>query len=313
MSASRWALPFVAGLALAGLPACISVSKTDPPPPVEPAGSSEFARLRSPGERVALREADPPGPAEPPRVLKTANEMPMIPVGTLNLEPLPPAKPQAAEAPLTAAVRAHLEGRPELALDHMKGFDPPTQEFLMRLLPAVVRASQLNLEKAGPHELAILLAQLESAAAGLSGKVPLMVDKACFCREVRTFGRYDPLPEGQAFKPGARAELYAEVRNVPCEPVTLPVDGDGFLTKLVCTLQVHDAAGTVIDLPDTNRKLVPIIREAKRDFTRSPVRDYYVRFGYPVPTKAGSYTVTFEVHDPATGRAVSRTMPFRVQ
>ena len=101
-------------------------------------------------------------------------------------------------------------------------------------------------------------------------------------------------------------------------PASTQADGDGFLTRLVCTLQVRDTAGAVVPLPDKSQKPVPTLHDDKRDFTRSPIRDYFLLFRFPVPLRPGPYTVTFEIQDPASdrpgsGRAVSRTMSFRVQ
>ena len=325
MAANRSVILLAGLLGLVSLPACLSIGYKEPLPAtvqVEPAVGSDFARLRSPGERVALRDADPTETPDPPRALPTNPGSPAV----LGTDFRPPAEPMPIpiptpiasgpppfDSPLVAAVRAYLDNRPDLALEYLKQFDPQNQELLLQLIPAIVKASQTNLEKAGPHDLAVLVSQLESAAAGLSGKVPLMVDKACFVRDIRAFGRYDPLPEGHVFKAQARAELYAEVRNVPTEPVTLPTGVGGFITKLICTLEVHDAAGNVVELPDETGKLVPIQKDTKRDFSRSPVRDYFLLFRFPVPSKPGTYKVTFGIHDPANGRAVSRIMAFRVQ
>jgi len=319
MAANRWVTLLAGFVGLASLPACLPMVHKGPLPSMaspEPAGSTEFARLRSPGERVPLHESDATEIPLKPKILVTTQDtakLPTIPIPTLT-EPMSLGPvPNPFEPPLVAAVRAYLENKPDQAIEHLKQFDPQNQELLLQLIPAIVKASQTNLERAGPHDLAVLVSQLELAAAGLSGKVPLMVDKACFVRDVRTFGRYDPLPEGHIFKPGARAELYAEVRNIPSEPVTLPVDGDGFLTKLICTLKVQDSAENVVDLPDKNRNPVPLLVEAKRDFSRSPIRDYFLLFRFPVPAKPGTYVLTFEVRDPATKRTVSQIKTFRVQ
>jgi hypothetical protein len=110
--------------------------------------------------------------------------------------------------------------------------------------------------------------------------------------------------------------VYAELKNVPSEPVETPA-GTGYVTNLVCTMQVRDAAGNVIEFtvpgPDNTRRTVPQYQETKKDFRRSPVRDYFMTFGFSVPARPGAYTVTIDVRDPANGRAVTRTMPFRVQ
>ena len=278
---------------------------------------SEFASLiRGPGEQMPV--ADPDAgvrhrestaaasvPAEPDAVRPDVPPVPAVP----RLQPVPLPDP-----PLVAAVRAYLDGHSEQAVEHLKPLDKANQELMLQLIPVVVRASQVDLVRAGPTELGMMAAPLEAAADTLSARAPLGLERAYFCRSVKDFGRYDPLPDRHPFRPWAAAELYVEVKNAPSEPVTAsPGEGDGYVAKLTWTLQVRDATGATVELPGPDRRPVPIQSGVKRDFTRSPVRDYFLLFRFPVPGKAGSYAVSIEVRDPATGRAVSRTIPLRVQ
>ena len=54
-------------------------------------------------------------------------------------------------------------------------------------------------------------------------------------------------------------------------------------------------------------------RFERTDFSRSPVRDYFLKYRFPVPPLPGAYTVTVEVRD-ATGQRTARSRPveFRV-
>ena len=241
-----------------------------------------------------------------------------MPIGAEVSTPtvLPPTVTASKSAPadpmLVGVVRAFLDNRPDLAKKQLEGLDGPNQELMLQLIPALVRASQTNLAQPNT-EVGELARQVEAALAVLTARAPLAIEKACFCRALKNFARYEPLPERHAFRPGEWAEVYVEVRNVPSIPASSPTEGEGFLTRLVCTLQCRDAAGAVVPQPDQTNKLVPTLHDDKRDFTRSPVRDYFLRFCFRTPAKPGAYTITFEVQDPASGRAVSRTMPFRVQ
>ncbi len=310
------------------LPACLVSTGSGPPVEISPPAQSAtittlpkplFGELR-PGESRPLHEptpgqlvADPPPPTIPP---------PDVPVAVDASTPtvLPPTvttKSAPADPTLVAVVRAFLDNRPDLAKKQLEGLDGPNQELMLQLIPALVRASQTNLAQPNT-EVGDLARQVEAALAVLTARAPLAVEKACFCRAVRNFARYEPLPDRHAFAPGTWAEVYVEVRNVPSIPASSPTEGEGFLTRLVCTLQVRDATGTVVPLPDQTNKPVPTLHDDKRDFTRSPIRDYFLLFRFRTPAKPGAYTITFEVQDPASdrpgsGRAVSRTMPFRVQ
>lgn len=338
MAVNRWVIHFLLAVGLPTLPACFistrphATDKTSEPTTTKTAWisgqpvESGFAVLpRVPGERVPLQEPDSPKPADTHPVAAAISTMqvarPAVPDGVSPPAsppgPLPPIaipQPTPVEPPLLAAVRAYLDNHPEQAIEQLKALDKPNQELMLQLIPALVRASRMNLQQASPLELGVLLGQLETPVAALSARAPLVVEKSCFCRAVKNYGRYDPWPDRHAFAPGSLAGLYVEVGNVPSVPASTPSDGPGFITELVCTLQVRDAAGTPIPLVDRKtRKPVPMLYDTKRDFTHSAIRDYFVVFWFPVPPRPGAYTVSFEVRDPAGHRAVERIMPFRVQ
>jgi hypothetical protein len=324
-------------LVMAGLPtlpACLISTGSGTPAETAPSAQSAsittlpkplvFGELR-PGESRPLHEPTTgvPPPPNPPTIPPPDVPLPDEPAEVVASAPptLPPAitaeKPAPADPALVAAVRAFLANRPDLAKKQLEALDGPNQELMLQLIPALVRASQTNLNQPNT-EVGDLARQVEASLAALSARAPLAVEKACFCRAVRNFARYEPLPERPNFPPGTWAEVYVEVKNVPSIPASRPTEGEGFLTRLVCTLQVCDAAGAVVPLPDQNNKPVPTLHDDKRDFTRSPIRDYFLLFRFRTPTKPGAYTVHFEVQDPASdrpgsGRAVSGTMPFRVQ
>ena len=331
--ARRFLLPMFAA-ALLVQPACLLTSSHPeaipitppgytPPPasemlpvpqstPVATTSEHKFAELiRAPGERLPMNAevATVEGrsvaqPVEPVKPAATVSEPP----------PLPPlATPPPPDAPVVAAVRAFVNNDAAEAEKQLRTLDKPNQELMLQLIPALVQASRMNLTQASPTEVGVLVGQLQAPADALASKVPLGIEKACFCRWVKNFGRFEPLPEGHTFKPGAVAELYVEVRNVPSTPAKRSDEQDGFVTQLACTLQLRDTNGSVVELTDRNRHPVPALTETKRDFTRSPIRDYFLLFRFPVPTSPGSYSVSVEVRDPATGRAVSRVIPVRVQ
>jgi hypothetical protein len=268
--------------------------------------ASEFAVYpRSPGERIPLRPEQVP-PPDPPASPAVAVAVPNPPQQLPKFDPPP-------EHPLLAVVRAYLDDRPDVAIETLKTLDRPNQELLLQLVPALATAYRTDLART---DLGALQRQLDAAAASLAARAPLDIDKACFCRSVRTFGAYDPVPDRPTFAPNTPTTLYAELKNVPSDPVDTP-GGPGYVTNLVCTMRVEDAAGNVVEFtvpgPNKTWQTVPQHQETKKDFRRTPVRDYFVTFNFSVPSRPGAYTVKIDVRDPANGRAVTRTMPFRVQ
>ncbi len=337
MTARRWPLPTLAALGLGLVPACLYVEKSVPitppgwkPPPAKmlPVGSpaatdkSDFASLlpRKPGDRVAknpppaVADAGPRVEAATPTETRTSLDLvgPVQPAQNVVKVPDPPAEP---DAPLTAAVRAFGDGHPERAVEALKGMGKGNQAFVLELLPLLDRVSKIDLDHADPQEVAVLSEQLQAAAARLEPKAALRIDRATFCRKVAGFGRYDPWPDGQAFGPADLAELYVEVRHVTSEPASGAANGEAFVTRLASTLEVRDAAGRLVEQTDPAdwQKRVPAARFDRTDFSRTPVRDYFLKYRFPVPPVPGAYTVTVEVRDPAGVRkARSKPVEFRV-
>lgn len=276
---------------------------TSPAPLATAAKATKFADvLRVPGQQVPINGA---WPAEvPERVPDSPHTDP-----TLLLPPK--ATPAPADPPLVAALREYLAGRS--GAEYLRQLDPTSYESLTQLLPAVVKLAQVAPGQLEPKEAGEILRQFDPTLAVVARRAPLRVEKAVFCKDVRGYGKYDPLPDRVPFNSGQMYILYLEVGNVPNEPDTRGGAG-GFTTRLSCTVQVKDEAGRTVELADQGKKNPEaLLQKDKVDFSRSPVRDYYAVFWFYAPTKPGAYSVTFEVRDPATSRSVSRKLPFEVR
>jgi hypothetical protein len=262
--------------------------------------ATRFAEISGPGQRVPL--ATPREPIPISEALPTAYTGPAEPRPVLTAPP---------EPPLLAAIRAHLEHRPADAAELLRGYDPGNREILTRLLPALVHAKAADLNQ--PADAAVLAAQLGSAAEAAARTAPLAVRKACFVSDVKQYGVYSPLPVDYVFLPGGKAMLYAEIGNVVSDPSPHPAGGDGFATRVHCTLQLLDHAGHPVALTDPKHgRPAGVIEMPNTDFTRSPIRDYFLVFEFQVPNEPGPFTATFDVKDPKSGRGVRRSVPFRV-
>jgi hypothetical protein len=341
MTVQSRTLLLLAGLALHLAAGCITVEKPAPvtqpdkKPPVAQAtgtpGSSGFAVMPSrPGEKVptgpaARAPATDPPPAEPagtttshrttPKAEPEVPEPPDAALRPVRAEPAPlpvlPGPP-VPDPPLLAAVRAYLENRPDQAIEHLKDLSKPNQELVLAVLPALVRGAQIDLARSDPQDVGALVDQLQGAADRLEDRAPLRIDKMLFCKQVRGFGRYDPWPDGQPYRPGQLAELYVEIRHLACEPAP----GDGFLTRLVSSLEVRDANGRPVEQTDPAdwRRTVTVARTERSVFSRSPLQDFYITYKIPVPAQPGVYTVTVEIRNPGGGNRAVRSKPveFRV-
>ena len=280
----RWAVLAV----WAALPGCV-VSVGDKPAappapvvgPVEAPPPRDFAVMRSlkPGEfqpdHPILAAALPPKPADPPP----------IPPPTLTPPTTHVAASVPTDSPVVATVR-HLEA--DRWADAEAAGLPPG---VLLLLETAVRAA-----RGGPTATGEALRQLDQAAAALAPQAPLAVSKAVFCKEVKGFGLYTPLPTDKpTFTAGQKKTVfvYLELRNVAPR-----LEGDRYVWQPKATWVVRDAAGVVVD----QRAEVP-----PREPVRTPTRENFVGVYFAAPERPGSYTVTVGVAEPAAdGRGVSR-------
>ncbi|HEY3787437.1 MAG TPA: hypothetical protein VGL71_01225 [Urbifossiella sp.] len=323
LASRRTCYALLIGLAIGPMPACIHVSETvssNNSAPVKSPRSGEFATLpKRPGEVIrkapeaSTTAAKPPASTEP-----AAPTAPASPIADANVvtaaEPsaLPTISiPSANEPSLLAALRAYLDNRPEDAIRLLQSFERSNQDFALALLPLLVRATQMKMSSANPEEVAVMVDQLHSLAGRLETKAALKVEKVTFYRKFEGFGRYEPWPEAQPYRPNDLALLYFEVRNVGSESVPGP-GGENYLSRATVSLEVRDAAGKLVEQTDPAdwRCRVPVARFQYVDRTRSPLHDYYRTYRISVPTQPGVYTVTVEVKDPASNR-VARSTPVR--
>lgn len=212
-----------------------------------------------------------------------------------------------------SAVRAYAEGRADQAVEILKQLDPPNQELVLALLPALVEGATADWVR-DPGAAAMLTEQFRSLARRLQVRAPLGVDNVTLCRWVSGFGRYEPWPDGRPYRPTDTAQLYLEVRNLGSRPSHGP-HGETHLTAVHYTAEVRDAHGAVIEqpAPDDPRKKVRVVQLDRKVYSRGPVDDFHLLYTFPVPATPGVYTISLEVSDPATGRtARTRPVEFRV-
>lgn len=304
-------------LAAVSAPACVHISRTvSPTETIEPKAPSpgEFASFpKRPGEVVRTNPtitavASKPEPKLEP-VATTIADPDVVPVSDPSVPSV--VIPSANDPTLVAALRAYIENRPDEAIRLLQSLDRNNQDFALALMPVMVRGTQLNMSAANPDDVAVLVEQLHALAARLESKAALKVEKVTFCRtnSVMGFGRYDPWPEAQPYRPNDLAMLYVEVRNLVSEPAPGP-KGENFLNQATLSYEVRDANDRLVEQidPDNLQRRVTAARIVKAERTRSPLHDYYRIYRFQVPAQPGVYTVTVEVKD-AAGKRVTRSQP----
>jgi hypothetical protein len=311
----RRLLPLIfAACAAVPIPACVTVSSQPPNPPVaphpvKPPITSEFAKFPTrPGESV------PKNPelvvSKPPEPDPKLHEPISTPLADQNVIPAV-AIPSPTEPPLLAALRLYLDNKPDDAIKQLASLDRASQDHALALMPLLVRGTQTTI---APDEAAVMLEQLNGITSKLESKAPLKVEKVAFCRKIFGFGRFDPWPEGQPYKPNDLAVLYVELKNVGSEAMAGPA-GETWGSRVIVCLEVRDANNNLVEQTDPLdwKRRVTVSRHEHVDHSRSPLHDYSRSYRISVPTQPGVYTVTVEAKD-HTGKRVARSRPaeFRV-
>lgn len=228
-------------------------------------------------------------PTSPPATSMPQAESPgvLTAKGTRLLDSPPPPM----EPPVVAALLHLLEHHPDQAMEDLGELDRSNQELLLVLLPIVARLAELGKGSARPQEIGHMLGQLESAEEILRPRSPLTIGKMCFCRAIRNFGVYDPLPSDHTFRagtsssPGSSIFVYAEPRNL-----TLLRHGETYEIRVVSRLTVTDADGHIVETK---------VNKEPPQIYRSPRHDFFIqgRFDVPANMPPGGYTLTIEVED----------------
>ncbi len=272
----------------------------------EPSGTVQTSHTvaNSAADQVSAEEKVLPEPTPrekpdilpPPLTARPAPRLPQAPVRVVSQEKVPPARPAEPsappDAPLVAALRCFLEGRSSTAFELLSQYPKENQELLLKLLPLIVRLTQVGVTQAGPDELAILADQLESLSAPLRTRAELTIDKLCFVKECRGFGDYEP--REYTFGHGEHVRLYAEIGNVSSTEQQAN-DEKVYLTNLASRLEIRACKdNTLYRIPV--EPMNPMIRSFRRDFF------VVYEFWLPENLPRGDYVLCLEVRDVSTKR-----------
>lgn len=287
-------------------PKAVPVTKAQQPPKMEfavlPRVPGTVAPLKNATAQKTPAQPEPVAPTRPGDSVRTAH----------NNEPGPfpftqPFAP-APEPPLVGALRAYMEERPERAIELMRALDRPNQEFVLSVMPLLVRGAGADLSRDAVAN-AVLADQLHAAAQRLEPRAALRVEKALFCRDVRGFGRYTPWTDTDPYRPHEIAQLYLELRNL----VSVPAN-DSYVTAVNALVEVRDANNRLVEQidPDDPRgaRRVSVVKFERKLTSRSPLHDFHVLYYFSAPPVPGVYTITVELRD-AAGRRTTKTQPIQ--
>jgi hypothetical protein len=186
--------------------------------------------------------------------------------------------------------------------------------------------SHRPIEHWSPAEVAAISEQFQSVHDSLRPRSNLVIAKACFCRSVKSFGNYEPLPEGHAFQAATQSRL-GELVQLYIEPQNLGGE----------VREVRNLAGEMercyriwltsfVEILD--HKGVQVWRypkSANEGFAneepflcKSLPKDWYNKYQFRVPTEipAGTYTLIIHISDKSQSdqppRLAEAKLEFRV-
>jgi hypothetical protein len=268
----------------------------------------------TPDDRFRVKITPAPPPAEPP----PEKAAPVTPAAA----PSPAAPPPpASEPPLLAAMNCVLENQPARAQALLAQSGQANPELLLDLLDLAVRLWGKQAELS-PEEMEHALQRLRAQTLSMC---QLTLGKVCYCRRIKNYGQYTPLPEGHAFQagcegqPGECVQVYAEVRNFATH-----TRDNQYETVLASSLEFQPVP---VDLHrDADRRgrasVVTMNLKPSVERSQSARQDYFLNIEFRVPPgmPPGLYTLRLTVRDktPApAGRAcrarvASRLLDFRV-
>ena len=291
------------------------------------------------GPPLSVKQELNPPPASAVVPLKSADKLPVVPVAPQIVNPVWPAPPPsppsarnqgvvqaggsnalvlddgaatgAGREPVVQALADILKDDRSRAIGRLKNYDPATQTLLLEMLRPLAIIAQKKLCDLSSLEVTRLIDQLVELLQSLQPRSSLTIDQACFCQSVKSFGDYEPLPEGHVFlasmpnRPGERVTLYVQLRNF----ASVPRDG-AFETRLASSVEIHNAKGEKIWNYNFEDRQHPVRR-------RAPLHDYFNNYTFNVPyLPPGNYVLTIQIADETIPEArrepATKSLEFRV-
>jgi hypothetical protein len=238
----------------------------------------------------------------------------------------------AAKSGILAAFKALQENLPEEEVRRcLEKVEGGKVDLLLQLLRLSARLSEPGqADRLADKDAAALLQLVDNLAATLRLRAPLLVPKVCFCRKIKAFGLYDPLPPNPRFEagvdrlrlPGERVLVYVEVRNFANRDLGRHM----FQTSLTPRLEIYECrlmrrrgepgeADSAAEAPGQGLEGRPTVvinqfRSRNEDsYSLTPRNELILGLEFNIPhgMPPGSYLLRVEVRDdigldPATGK-----------
>jgi hypothetical protein len=250
-----------------------------------------------------------PATTTPPNS-EEASEPPALKVGVQTIQSDYPSKETFLDV-----FHCFLADQPGKAIELLNGYDAAKQNIFMTLLPVIAGLSQKPREPLSPAEVEMILDQIENLADSLRPRSQLIITKMCFCKSIKAYAMYDPLPEDHVFRASSNGhcldgdvvQVYVELGNFCCER-----RDDYHEIHLSSSVEIRPAReAKAIWFKRFDDSKQPPVR------SRAQLHDYFCRYYFAVPhLPAGDYIMTIKVVDetfPDKRRAAEKSMPIRIR
>jgi hypothetical protein len=223
-----------------------------------------------------------------------------------------PASLAEQKEPLLVALECFLKNQPEKALEVLKTYQHSSQDVYISLLPVLAQLTHKGVDQLSPEEASAIDEQMHGLAASLRSRAKLVIDKACFCEWIKSYGSYKALPEQYYFRPqtpeqqGEVVHLYVELRNFSMAPCP-----QGYLTRLSSSVEIRDPG------PGGKQQWYYSFKEQEGPlYKQTPWHDCFGNYRFYMPRlPPGTYTLTITIRDltrPEAPRVAKKSLELRV-
>jgi hypothetical protein len=231
-----------------------------------------------------------------------------LPITDAKLMPAVQVTPIEADPTVVSVLRAMLDNRPDRAMEAIQRCPPNNQKLLLILMSMISDLGGGKVDVTDPVSAEHLDDLIRSAHLELRPHLPLKIEKMFFCRDIKSFGNYEPLPPRYEFRAGGgdhcgeMVQVYLELRNFPVR-----TQGDMFESTLASKIEIRDGQDQPVFRHD---------EQARVFRSRSPRSDMFFKYQFEVPPHLppGTYSLSIEIDDTQSqpARSVRQAIEMRI-
>ncbi|GAB4138530.1 MAG: hypothetical protein Tsb009_06760 [Planctomycetaceae bacterium] len=197
-----------------------------------------------------------------------------------------------------------MSDQPHQSMQAIHGIDKADQEFWKDTFFALTNYFEpefMNNEATRAKQTA---ARLDAAVQHLREKAELEIQQIAFCREIKSFGNYEPFEKNE-FREGDPVLVYAEVANFK----SVPVENGMFQTRLRSSMVLYKAGLN-------GRRQTKVFKfRPTIDLCRTRRRDYFLSYAIEIPKQIGfgQYVMELTITDEHGNKVATDSINFSIK